>query len=115
MVLISFLDISITRTENKFATSAFCKKRFRGVYLNFHSHLPTDYRKGFFHQEILFLKSVWQKKSFPLFFIDKCVKNFLDKLFIKRKKEKDSSTKKEITVSLEILGKISLQVRRQLI
>ena len=39
----------------------------------------------------------------------------MNKLFIKRKKEKDSSSKKEITVSLEFLGKISLQVKRQLI
>ena len=99
---ISFLDISITRTENKFATSIFRKKTFSGVYLNFHSHLPTDYKKGLidtllhrsynictddasFHQEILFLKSVWQKNYCPLFFIDKCVKKFLDKLFIKKK------------------------------
>ena len=58
---------------------------------------------------------MWQKNSFPLFFIDKCVKKFLDKLLIKRKKKKDSSTKKEVTVSLEFLGKISLQVKRQLI
>ena len=129
---ISFLDISETRTANKITTSIFRKKKFIGVYLNFHSHLPTDYKKGLidtllhrsynihsnyasFHQEILFLKSVWQQNSFPLFFIDKCVKKFLDKLFIKRKKVKDSSTKKEITISLEFLGKISLQVKRQLI
>ena len=129
---ISFLDISITRTENKFTMSIFRKKTYSRVYLNFHSHLPTDYKKGListlwhcsynvcsdypsFHQEVLFLKSVWQKNSFPLFFIDKCVKKFLDKLLIKRKKEKDSSTKKEVTVSLEFLGKISLQVKRQLI
>ena len=58
---------------------------------------------------------MWQKNSFLLFFIDKYVKKFLDKLFTKRKKEKDSSTKKEVTVSLEFLGKISLQVKRQLI
>ena len=57
---------------------------------------------------------MWQKNSFPLFFIEKCVKKFLDKLFIKRKKIKDSSTKKEITISLDFLGKISLQVKRQL-
>ena len=97
---ISFLDISETRTANKITTSIFRKKKFIGVYLNFHSHLPTDYKKGLidtllhrsynirsnytsFHQEILFLKSVWQQNSFPLFFIDKCVKKFLDKLFIK--------------------------------
>ena len=56
-----------------------------------------------------------QKKFLPLFFIEKCVKKFLDKLFIKRKKEKDSSVTKEITVSLEFLEKISLQVKRQII
>ena len=37
----------------------------------------------------------WQKNSFPLFFIDKCVKKFLDKLFIKRKKVKDSLLKRK--------------------
>ena len=119
---ISFFDISITRTENKFTMSVFCKKMLSGVYLNFHSHLPTDYKKVLtdtllhdsynicsnyarFHQEILLLKSVWHKNSFPLFFIDKCVKKFLGKLFIKRKKEKDSSAKKELTISLEFYEK----------
>ena len=58
---------------------------------------------------------MWQKNSFLLFSIDKCVNRFLDKLFIKRKKEKDSFTKNEVTVSLEFLGKISLRVRRNLI
>ena len=58
---------------------------------------------------------MWLKNSFPLFFIDKCVKKSLDKLFIKRKKIKDSSTKNEITITSEFLGKISLQVKRQLI
>ena len=65
----------------------------------------SDYAS--FHQEILFLKSVRQKNCFPLFFIDKCVKKFLDKLFINRKKVKDSSTKKETTIFLEFLGKTS--------
>ena len=35
-------------------------------------------------------------------------------MFIERKEIKDSSTKKEITISLDFLGKISLQVKRQL-
>ena len=60
-----------------------------------------DYKKGLIHTllfrayniradyvtlqtEIEFLKSIWQSNSFPLFFIDKCIKTFLDKLFIKR-------------------------------
>ena len=37
------------------------------------------------HQEINYLKAVWQKNSFPsFFFIKKCVQKFLNKLFIKR-------------------------------
>ena len=128
---VSFFNISITGSESKFTTSVFRKKTFGGVYLNIYSHLPTDYKikKGLidtllhrsynicsdnagFHQEILFLKSVWLKNSFPLFFIYKCVKKFLDKLFIKKNEEKDTSTKKEITNFYE---KISLQVKRQII
>ena len=54
--------------------------------------------------------SVWQKNSLPLFFKYKCVKKIRS-----RNKVKDSCTKKEITVSLEFLGKISLQVKKQLI
>ena len=129
---ISFLDISITPTENKFTTSIFRKKIFSGFFSNFHSHLTTDYKKGLidillhrsynncsdyanFHQEILFIKSIRQKISFSLFFIDKYVRKFLDTLFIKRKKVKHSSTEKNMTIYLEFLGKISLQVKRQLV
>ena len=65
---ISFLDISITRTENKFTTSAFCKERFSGVYLNFHSHLPTDYKKGFFPSGNLVLKICVAEKLFSIIF-----------------------------------------------
>ena len=112
---ILFLNISITRTGNNFTTSISHKKMFSRVYLNFHSHLPTDYKKGVINTLLKNLKKLLLKNSVTLFFIDKCVKTFLDKLFIKRQKIKDSSTKKEITISLEFLGNISLQVKRQLI
>ena len=49
---ISFLDISITRTENKFTMSIFRKKMFSKIYLNFHSHLPTDYKKSLIGTEV---------------------------------------------------------------
>ena len=129
---ISFLDVRITREENILSTTLHRKKIFSGVYLNFNSHLPVDYKKGLIetllfrayhicsdyeklHQEILFLKSVLQKNSFPLFFIDKCVQKFLDKLFVKRNKPPIASVKKELFISLEFLGKMSLQVKKQLI
>ena len=82
---IAFLDISITKVGNELQTSLFRKKTFSGVYLNFNNHLPSEYKKGLlhtllyraynicsnytnFHQEIVYLKSVLQKNSSPLFF-----------------------------------------------
>ena len=46
---IYFLDISVTRINNKLTTSLYCKKTFSGVYLNFNSFLPMDYKKGLIH------------------------------------------------------------------
>ena len=43
---ISFLDISITRSKNKLGTSLYRKKIFTGVYMNYNSFLPTNYKKG---------------------------------------------------------------------
>ena len=128
---ISFLDISVTRINNKLTTSLYRKKTFSGVYLNFNSFLPMDYKKGLIHTllfraynicadyvtlhtEIEFLKSIWQRNSFPLFFIDKCIKRFLDKLFIKRNISGTVSKKKEVFICLEFLGKMSLQNKKQL-
>ena len=123
---IAFLDISITGGGNELQTSLFRKKTFSVVYLNLNSHLPSEHKKGLFQtllyrayntnlrQEIVYLKSVWQKNSFPLFFIDKCVHKFLNSLFLKRHHLKPSSEKKEVIISLEFLGKLSLQVKKQL-
>ena len=111
---ISFLDISVTRISNNLTLSLYRKKTFSGVYLNFNSFLPMDYKKGLIHTllfraynicadyvtlhtEIEFLKSIWQRNSFPLFFIDKCIKRFLDKLFIKRNISGTVSKKKKFS------------------
>ena len=92
---IAFLVISRTRVGNELEPYLFRKKTFSGVYLNFNGHLPSVYEKSFFHtllyraynicsnytklhQEIVYLKSVWQKNSFPLFLIDKYVHKFLN-------------------------------------
>ena len=97
---ISFLDISVTRINNKLTTSLYRKKTFCGLYLKFNSFLTMGYKKGLIHNllfrgynicadyvtlhnEIEILKPIWQRNSFPLFVIDNCIKIFLDKLFIK--------------------------------
>ena len=102
---LSFLDIKITRSGGQLTTSIHRKKTFSGVYVNYNSFLPRDYKRGLIstllhrayticsdynklHQEIGRLKAIWQKNSFPLSFIDRCIKKFLDKLFVKKKYSK---------------------------
>ena len=43
---ILFLDISITRLNNKLVTLLNRKKTFRGVYVNYNRFSPTNYKKG---------------------------------------------------------------------
>ena len=52
--------------------------------------------------------------SFPLSFIDRCVKKFLDKLFVKNISSKPASSKKEVLICTEFLGKISIQMKKKL-
>ena len=46
---ISFLDVSITRRNNKLVTWLYRKKTFSGVYMNYNSFLPLKYKKGLIH------------------------------------------------------------------
>ena len=52
--------------------------------------------------------------SFPLFFVDNCIHKCLNKFFIKRIRDSTTTQRKEITISLEYLGKISLLARNNL-
>ena len=84
--------------------------------MNYNSFLPTNYKKGLIdtllfrsynicadysilHNEIKYLKTIWQKNSFPLFFIYNCVEEFLDNLFITRKSSNTISDEKEIFIA----------------
>ena len=46
---ILFLHISISRNNNTQETSIFRKSTFSGVYTNFNSFLPTEYKRGLLH------------------------------------------------------------------
>ena len=114
-----------------FETSVYKKKTFSGVYVNFKSFLPMDYKHGLLftllfrayklssnysklHEEIVKLKTIWQKNRYPLFIIDKCIKKFLNNLFIPKSAEEETNNNKVVTISLQYLGKASLEVRKRL-
>ena len=43
---LSFLDITICRSDNSFVTSVYRKPTFTGLFTNFESFLPIIYKKG---------------------------------------------------------------------
>ena len=43
---LSFLDVKISRQNNKFVTSVYRKPTFTGVFTNFESFIPDIYKRG---------------------------------------------------------------------
>ena len=128
---ISFLDIKITRENNKFMTSVYRKPTFSGVFTNFGSFIPKSYKYNLlftllhrafklcsnfecFHQEIDKLKTIFEYNDYPKSFVDFCIKKYLDKVFIKKKVVLKAS-KKELICVLPFLGKKSMQLRTRLV
>ena len=59
--------------------------KFDLVYtLRCHSfHICSSYEK--FHEEIVPLKDIFKKNEYPQFFVDKCIKKYLRKLFVPKR------------------------------
>ena len=85
---ISFLYIKIKRDNSRVLTSAFREPTFSDVFTNFDSYLPLSCKSGLilsllnrafklcfnfeiFHQEIIFLKDIFKRNSYPSNFIHK--------------------------------------------
>ena len=125
-----FLDINIFRENGLFVTSVYRKETFSGVYANFTSFLPLDYKFGLvytllyrcfslvsdlskFHNEVEILKKLFIKNGYPSKFVDKCIFKFMNKKFA------PISTvltvpKKELNIILPYLGKNSLILKTNL-
>ena len=90
-----FLDVNIFRENNKFATNVYRKKTFSGFYIK--SFIPETYKIRLiksllfrcfslcsdfitFHHEIDKLKSILYKNNYSHDLVDKCIKEFLDKI-----------------------------------
>ena len=126
----SFLDVKITRRSNQLITSVFCKATFSGVFTNFKSFMPVTYKFGLvhtllhrsfsicssyekFHEEIVLLKEVYGKNEYPHFYIDKCIKKYLSKLFVP-KRIIHTVDKKQVLLVLPFLGPLSFGIRSRL-
>ena len=66
-----------------------------------------------FHLEIEKLKSIFKNNSYPVNFIDICIKSFLDKLYVP-KRVLHTVPKKELLIILPYLGKHSINIKSRL-
>ena len=127
---LSFLDILIFREPvgNKFFTNVYRKTSFSGVYTNFKSFMPLKYKIGllwtlldrFFNivsnykildEQIRMTKQIFLKNSYPAEFIDQCINGYLTKKF---SPPLLTVKKKEVTIVLPYLGRLSLQIVKRL-
>ena len=126
----SFLEVKITHSNNQLVTSVFHKATFSGVFTNFKSFMPVTYKFGLvhtlphrsfsicssyekFHEEILLLKGIFKKNEYHQFFIDKCIKKYLSKLFVP-KRIVHTVHKKHVLLVLPFLGPLSFEIRSRL-
>ena len=127
---LSFLDVKVMREKNHFITSVYRKPTFSGVLSHFESFIPKTYKiglistlifRGFsicssmvkFHEEMCYLRKVFMKNGYSEKLFDRCLKNFLDNVYIKKEVEHTVS-KKDICIFLPYLGNISLITRTSL-
>ena len=124
--LLSFLDVNNFREKGKFFTNVYRKKTFSGVYTNFDSFIPETYKTDLikslvfrcfnlcsdFH-EINILKGILYKNNYPRDFLDKCIKEFLDKV-LTQKVVVSTVPKKDLMIVLPYLGKLSLQIHTRI-
>ncbi|XP_057302826.1 uncharacterized protein LOC130636989 [Hydractinia symbiolongicarpus] len=126
-----FLDVSVSRNESKFVTSIYRKPTFSGVYTNYNSFLPEEYKTGLimtlifrifkivsdfsrFHLEMQDLRNILLRNGYPSSLIDQCIKSFLDRMF-QDKKVFSTVSKLEVLIILPYLGNISLKLRTHLV
>ena len=116
---LAFLDVLITRSAGSFYTSLYRKPTFSGLYTHYEAFMPSSYKKGLiytllhraftlcsswdaFHEEVTYLRQTFLKNAYPGYFIDKCTKLFLDKIFI-TKRVIFTVPKKELIICLPFI------------
>ena len=126
----AFLHVNIARRNNQLIASVFRKPTFSGVFTNFNSLMPAAYKFGLvytllyrsfsigssyqkFHEEIVLLKGIFKKNEYPHFFIAKCIKTYLIKLFVP-KRIVHTVQKNQVRLVLTFLGPLSFEMRSRL-
>ena len=117
-----FLDISISRKNGVFETSVYRKPTFTGLFTNFRSFIPFQYKRSLvssrihrffslcfnyenFHAQLELYRQILNKNCYPTRLFDRCVRTFLENV---------SQPKPAVHFSLPYTGAHSLQIRTQI-
>ena len=68
---------------------------------------------GKFHEEIVKLEETFKQNSYPEKFIDRCIKNFINKLHVHKVVEL-TAARKELILVLPYLGQQSFEIRNRI-
>ena len=125
-----FLDVNVMRHNHKYVTSVYRKPTFSGVYTNYDSYIPLNYKSSLvstllyrafticsswtqIHKEFESIKSIMLRNGFPVQLIDRGISNFLDRLHKPCQKPNDNSQEAAMIV-LPYLGKYTKIVEKRI-
>ena len=117
-----FLDISISRKNGVFETSVYRKPTFTGLFTNFRSFIPFQYKRSLvsslihrffslcsnyenFHAQLELYRQILNKNCYPTRLFDRCVRTFLENV---------SQPKPAVNFSLPYTAAHSRQIRTQI-
>lgn len=125
-----FLDILLTKNDNKISTSVYRKPTFTGLGINFLSFVPEQFKENaiktliyrcynicsdweYIHNELMFLITFFQSNNFPLYLIYDNIKTFLNKTF-KTVPTSNTDKPKYQYIVLPFYGLLSYSIRKTL-
>ena len=125
-----FLDISIISKNGVFETSVYQKPTFTGLFTNFHSFIPSQYKCSLvsslvhrlynicskyenFQAQLESFRQILNRNSYPIRLFDSCVRTFLGKVS-QPKPIVHYVSKRVLYFSLPYTGKHPLQIRTQI-
>ena len=125
-----FLDVEITRSNGRSSTSVYRKPTFSGLFANFHSFVPSVYKRcpvccllhrifhlcssyENFHAQLEVVRKLFNLNGFPTHMFDQLVRRFLNNLF-EPKPPVLTVPKKIVYFCLPFTGSHSLQIRTRI-
>ena len=123
--------MEVTRTDYEFITGTYRKPTFSGIYSNYRSLIPTEYKIGLvttllyrafelvsdyqrLDKEIKSLKTILKKNRYPDGFVDKVIYKFLNHKFTPKPAQIPTVPRMKVRVVLPYLGKTSLTIKKKL-